>query len=78
MVDLIETCKTLVNYCEEGDLMSALSYFEGEIRPNLDEIDGSEHPEILSMLTEAADAVAEEEWATALELVDKLSEKLNG
>lgn len=78
MVDLIEICKTLVNYCDEGDLMSALSYFEGEIKPNLDSIDSSANPELSSLLLEAADAVNEEEWATALELVDKIGEKLNG
>jgi hypothetical protein len=78
MFDLVEAAKTLVNFCDDGDLMSALSYFEGEVRPEITEIETHEHAEILACMKTALLAIDDEDWSVALEAVDKMSAVLNG
>ncbi len=78
MFDIIESAKTIVNYCEDGDLMSALSYFEGEVRPQLETLENSEHSELFACMQTALTAIDEEDWSSALEIVDKMSLILNG
>lgn len=77
MFDLINASKTIVNYVEEGDLMSALSYFEGEIRPAVKLIDVHENQQLLDLMKSALDAIENEEWQITLEVVDKISVLLN-
>jgi hypothetical protein len=77
MFDLTNATKTMVNYCEEGDLMSALSYFEGEIRPVLTSMDSYENQQLLDYMKNILEAIDNEEWQTGLEIVDKVSVLLN-
>jgi 2'-5' RNA ligase len=77
MFDLKEAARTIVNYCEEGDLMSGLSHFEGEVRPNIIGVETHEDQELLNLMKEALSAIDEEEWQRGLETVDKLSAYLN-
>lgn len=72
MFDVIEAGKTLVGYIDEGDLMSALSYFEGEIRPNVMEMETNEHQEIVDLFKSVFDAIDNEEWHAALETAEKV------
>jgi hypothetical protein len=77
MFDLVEAAKTIVNYCEEGDLMSALLHFEGTVRPQLIDMESHENEELFSYMKIALNAIDEEEWNVALEVVDKISVCLN-
>ena len=72
MVDLVEGSKTLVEFCENGDLMSALSYFEGELKTVIDNTTTYQNEELLKLLKEISVYIENEEWAGALENVEKL------
>lgn len=78
MFDVIEAGKTLVGYVDDGDLMSALSFFEGEIRPNVADIENDENQEIVNLFKSVFDAIDNEEWHVALETVEKVREVIYG
>lgn len=67
----------MVNYCEDGDLMSALSHFEGEIRPAITLMESHENQQLLELMKGILNAIDNEEWQTGLEIVDKVSVLLN-
>ena len=73
MFDLEESAKVIINFCDEGDLMSALAYFEGEIRPQLSSVQSHTNQKLLDIMNGASVAIENEEWHTALEAVDKMS-----
>lgn len=73
MVDLFEGSKILVEFCENGDLMSALSYFEGELKAVIDSTTTHQNEELLKLLKEMSVYIENEEWAGALENVEKLN-----
>lgn len=77
MFDLINATKKMINYVEEGDLMSGLSYIEGEIRPAIEAIDIHENQQLLDYMKNILEAIDNEEWQTGLEIVDKVSVLLN-
>ena len=78
MFDIIESAKTIINYCDDGDLMSALSYFEGEVRPHISVMESNDHVELFECMKTALSAIDDEDWSVALEIVDKMSVILNG
>jgi hypothetical protein len=78
MFDLEESANVIINFCNEGDLMSALSYFESEIRPHLPSVQFHTNQKLLDIMNGASIAIENEEWNTALEAVDEMSNLLNG
>jgi hypothetical protein len=78
MIELFEGCKKLVEFAESGDLMSALSYFESELRPVIEDTETYHNEELLKLLKEMCVYIENEEWAAGLENVEKLSDIVNG
>lgn len=78
MNNLEDLVKTVVDYCDSGDLMTALSYFESNVRPVVESLDNYANEELLEILKEQCQLIDDEEWQSALRNIDRLSELLNG
>jgi hypothetical protein len=77
MAELENHVKAVLNYCDSGDLMTALSYFEANVRPIVENLESYENTELLTILKDQCNLIDNEEWHSALVNIDKLSEMLN-
>jgi hypothetical protein len=78
MVELFEGSKTLVDMAEAGDLMTALSYFESELRPVIEDTKTYYNEDLLKLLKEMCIHIDNEEWTDGMENLEKVSIIVNG
>ena len=78
MSDMIKEMKQIIEYYDQGDLMSCLSHFEGAMRPIVSEIDTHENQEILDILKQVCIQIDEEDWQASIENLEKVKGILNG
>lgn len=69
---IIDLAKEVVGYCEDGDLMTALSFYESEIRPAVEDLESHELQDLLDVMKSQAELVDNEEWQKVMENVDKM------
>lgn len=78
MSNLEIMCKKIVEHVDNGDLMTALDFFENVIEPYHQSMEVSEAPELHALVTDLNKTIENEDWNESLEIVDKISEILNG
>lgn len=78
MSNLAAMCKQIVEHVDNGDLMTALDFFENTMLPYHQKMDANEAPELHALVAELDVTVENEDWNESLEIVDKISEQLNG
>lgn len=78
MTNIEALCSQLAKHIDNGDLMTALNFFEETVLPYHQKMDSSEHPALFEQISVLAVHVDEEEWNEALIVVDKIAEILNG
>jgi hypothetical protein len=78
MSNLAAMCKQIVEHVDNGDLMTALDFFENTMLPYHEKMTPSEDPVLYELVTELDGTVENEDWNESLEIVDKISEHLNG
>jgi hypothetical protein len=77
MDKLTEVSKQLLEYIENGDYMTALSYFESEARSVIEHTESHSNPQLLEMMRTQMGLVDEENWQQVLYNCDAISEMLN-
>jgi hypothetical protein len=77
MADIKNLVEEIVGHVDSGDLMTALSFFESEIRPVVEATDEYENPEMLDILREQCTLIDDEEWNSVLINVEKLKGMLD-
>jgi hypothetical protein len=75
---LIEVSKQLIEYVENGDYMTALSYFESDARSVVEATDTHPNLELLKKMRIQLQLVDEENWQQVLYNCDEIGELLNG
>ena len=68
--------RTIIDYVDENNLMVALSYFEDEVRPIVENLNEYENQEILKILKEQCVLIGDQDWNSALNNIEKLREVL--
>jgi hypothetical protein len=77
MDKLTEVSKQLLEYIENGDYMTALSYFESEARSVIEQTESHSNPQLLEMMRVQVGLVDEENWQQVLYNCDAIGEMLN-
>ena len=77
MNNLENMSKKLIEYVNGNALMTALGYFEGEIRPVVEDLDTYENQELLNSLKELCVFISNQDWNDALINIEQMSEILN-
>ena len=77
MNNLENMSKKLVEYIEGNALMTALGYFEGEIRPIVEDLDTYENQDLFNILKELCVLISNQDWNDALINIEKMKEILN-
>lgn len=75
---LTEVSKQLIEYIDNGDYMTALSYFESDARSVIEEITEHHNPQLLKMMKTQLELVDEENWQQVLYNCEEIGEILNG
>ncbi len=77
MADIKDLVEEIVGYVDSGDLMTALSFFESEIRPVVEATDTYHNQDMLDILREQCTLIDNEEWNSVLINVEKLKGMLD-
>lgn len=75
---LIESATQLLDYVDNGDYMTALSYFEAEVREVLDSMETHENQALLDIMKTTSQLVDEENWQQILYNCETMKELLHG
>jgi len=75
---LIEAATQLLDYVDNGDYMTALSYFEAEVRDVLDSLEVHENQALLDIMKTTSQLVDEENWQQILYNCETMKELLHG
>jgi hypothetical protein len=75
---LIDVAAQVVEYVEQGDYMTALSYFESEARDVITGIDTHENQPLLDICKTQVGLIDEENWQQVLYNCEIMKEMLNG
>ena len=79
--DVTTQLKQIIEYCEEGDYMTALSYFDSVVRPTLENTNKEDYPEdqqhIYQFAYEQRDLIDDEQWQQVIYNIDQISQVLN-
>ena len=75
---LIESATQLLDYVDNGDYMTALSYFEAEVREVLDSMEAHENQALLDIMKTTSQLVDEENWQQILYNCETMKELLHG
>lgn len=67
----------IINYVDDGNLISALCHFQDEIRPIVETMETYENQEFLDILKEQCKLVDDENWNQVLSNIEKAREMLN-
>lgn len=78
MSNIIKEMKQIVEYYDQGDLMSCLSHFEAHMRPLVETPDPNENQEMLAILQEVCVQIDDEDWQASIENLEKLKAMVNG
>lgn len=76
MNNLEAMVKDVIDFIDENNLMTALSYFEDEIRPVVESLDTYKNQDLLEILKEQCVLISEQDWNSALNNIEKLREIL--
>lgn len=74
---LIEIATEVVRLTVDGELMSALTYYEENIRNYVADIEFHEKQELLEVMKSQADLIDDEDWQAVLENVERMEAILN-
>ena len=77
MSNLKVMMKQIVNHVDEGDLMTALDFFESSVLPYHKQMDPTKDQELYDLVTKLDGTVENEDWNESLEIVDEISEMLD-
>ena len=75
--ELLERATEVVRLTVDGELMSALTYYEENLREYVADIEFHEHQELLEIIKEQAALVDDEDWQAVLENVERMEAILN-
>lgn len=78
MSNINALCKQLVEHVNNGDLMTALDFFESSMLPYHSKMSPEENQTLYKLITQLDTTVEGEDWNESLEVVDKIAENLNG
>ena len=78
MSNLAAMMKQIIKHVDEGDLMTALDFFESSVLPEHKKMNPSEDQALHDLVTKLDGTVENEDWNESLEVVDEVSELLNG
>jgi hypothetical protein len=67
----------ILDYTDDGDLMSALIHFQTEVRPVVETFDTYENQKFLDILKEQCTLVDNESWSEVMINIEKLREIIN-
>ena len=75
--DIPTKLKQIIEYCDEGDYMTALSFFDAEVRPFLESTDTHPQQELLDWSKEQMRLIDEEQWQQVIQNIDEMGEQLD-
>lgn len=78
MSDIIAATKQLVEHVNNGDLMTALEFFETDLLPYHAKTKSSGDPQLHELIDKLDNTVENEDWNESLEIVDQIGEYING
>jgi hypothetical protein len=75
---LIEVATQIVEYVNNGDYMTALSYFESDVRNVINETESHSNTALLAIMRKQVELVDDEDWQQVLYNCETINELLNG
>lgn len=75
---LVEVAAQVVEYVEQGDYMTALSYFESEARDVITSMETHDNQALLDLCKVQVGLIDEENWQQVLYNCETMREILNG
>lgn len=63
---LVEVSKQVVEYVNNGDYMSALSYFESDVREVVESLSSHENEQLFEIMQKQVELVNDEAWQDVL------------
>lgn len=78
MSNLEVLCKKIIEHVDNGDLMTALDFFENTMLPYYKSMDASTDQVLYDLVTKLNETVENEDWNESLEVVDQMNEIING
>lgn len=78
MSNLKVLCKKIIEHVDNGDLMTALDFFENTMLPYYESMDASTDQALYDLVTKLNETVENEDWNESLEIIDQMNETING
>jgi hypothetical protein len=75
---LIEVATQIVEYVNNGDYMTALSYFESDVRNVINETESHSNTALLEIMRKQVELVDDEDWQQVLYNCETINELVNG